>query len=609
MKPIHEPAMASADVSRSRADDIIGWLRRYAEERIDSRLFDERRCVPPYVILDFGNRGILGMQIPEEFGGLALRNADFLRVLEQLAAIDLSLASLVFIHNANGIRPIVGYATPAMREELLPLLAKGRELSAFALTEPVAGSNLPGIATVAVPDGQAGWRLRGAKRWNGSGWAGVMSVFARTVGDGGRLGHVTGFVVRQGMPGLRVGPESPTMGVRSIMQNSIFFDDVPVRPVHVLGEVGKGMDVADEALLVARLCMGAMSLGAMKRCAGLMARYATRRIVSTGRLIDSPITQDVFSRLAIKIALVQALVDRLVEVMDDGDYPPEEGCMIAKIVASDSLWETADDLVEILGGRGYMENNIAPQIMRDCRMLRIGEGANELMTLSVGRRVYHSEKLHDFLRARLGCPGLSEQLKDVSQRIQQRCLARGAPFVDRSSALSWAFNLVGRVAIKGVLMAAAQETARRTPSALLDRAVAWAGLQFETVLNEALHGTTAESFLLSAETITHVVAGYRDAIGDIEQAPPGVEEAIDPLLRRDPIGGGFPKLTHLPGNVDATRLDAKLREPIEREALTSEQKRTLAAQLLRRRHAAGLGNPSTANVNITRESLSESSSA
>ena len=125
MKPIHSSVMAAPDVSRRRADELIGWLRQYAEERIDSRLFDERRCVPPFVILDFGNRGILGMQIPEEFGGLALRNCDFMRVLEQLSAIDLSLASLVFIHNANGIRPIVGYATPAMREELLPVLAKG----------------------------------------------------------------------------------------------------------------------------------------------------------------------------------------------------------------------------------------------------------------------------------------------------------------------------------------------------------------------------------------------------------------------------------------------------------------------------------------------------
>ena len=145
-----------------------------------------------------------------------------------------------------------------------------------------------------------------------------MSVFARTAGQGGKLGHVTGFVLRQGTPGLRVGPESLTMGVRSIMQNIIYFDDVHAGPEQVLGEVGKGMEVADEALLIARLCMGAMSLGAMKRCAALMHRYATRRVVSTGRLIDSPIAQDVLGRLTIEIATIEALVGPLVEMLDEG---------------------------------------------------------------------------------------------------------------------------------------------------------------------------------------------------------------------------------------------------------------------------------------------------
>ena len=168
------------------------------------------------------------MQIPEQYGGLALRNRDFLRVLEQLAAIDLSLASLVFIHNANGIRPVMGYARPELRAELLPILATGRELSAFALTEPAAGSNLPGIETSAEPDGPARWRLRGVKRWNASGWAGIISVFARLIDEKGRMGHVTGFVVRQGQPGLRFGPESLTMGVRSIMQNALILDGVVV---------------------------------------------------------------------------------------------------------------------------------------------------------------------------------------------------------------------------------------------------------------------------------------------------------------------------------------------------------------------------------------------
>jgi hypothetical protein len=372
------------------------------------------------------------------------------------------------------------------------------------------------------------------------------------------------------------------MGVRSIMQNSIYFDDVAVRPIHVLGEVGKGMEVADEALLVARLCMGAMSLGGMKRCAQLMLRYASRRAVSTGRLLDSPITQAVFSKLMIKITLVQALVDRLVEVMDQGEYPPEEACMIVKIVGSDSLWEAADDLVELLGGRGYMENNIAPQIMRDCRMLRIGEGANDLMTLSVGRRVYYSEKLHQFLEVQLGRPEMSHRLRAASQQIQDRCLAPTAPFGSRSAALSWAHTLIGQVAIKGVLLAAAQATSSRMPSTLLSRSVEWASLQFESAMDQALRGSPSEAYLVGAAETIELIGGYRDAIGDLEQAPPGVEEAIDPLLRRNPLGGGFPKLSHLPGNVNPEQFLDGPAHSAKSDTATSTLKRNLAEQTLHR---------------------------
>jgi alkylation response protein AidB-like acyl-CoA dehydrogenase len=587
MKPVYPPEMAPPEVSQRRADDLIAWLRGYAEERIDSRLFDERRCVPPFVILDFGNRGILGMQIPERFGGLALRNRDFLRVLEQLAAIDLSLASLVFIHNANGIRPLVGYATPTMRDTLLPVLAQGRELSAFALTEPAAGSFVPGIQTIAVPDSRGGWRIRGVKRWNGSGWAGIVSVFARLVDENGKPRHTTGFVVRQGMRGVRVGPESLTMGVRSIMQNAIIFDDVEVQPVHVLGEVGKGMEVADEALLVARLCMGALCLGGMKRCAQLMLRYASRRMVSTGRLLDSPITLSVFSQLEMNITLLQMLMDRLVAVMDRGEYPPEETCMIAKIVATDALWRAADDLVETLGGRGYMENNIAPQILRDCRMLRIGEGANELMMLSVGRRVIHSEPLHRFLRDELGAPEISDRLKNAAEQIQHRCLAPGAPFADRGAAVAWAQSLAGQVAIKGVLLAVAADQVRRAPSPSSQRALEWIKLQFETTLSEALQGLPVESLWLSPSDCTALFTGYADAIGNLEQAPPGVDEALDPLLRRDPKRVGPPPFAHLPGNANGETSAPEPSQTPDLSGLSLDKKRRLAAQLLQKQLRSG----------------------
>lgn len=574
MKPVHDFVPAPAAVSRKRADALIAWLRAYSEERIDSRLFDERRCVPPYVILDFGNHGLFGLQIPETFGGLALTNRDMLRVLEQLAAIDISLASLVFIHNANGVRPILGYARPALRAALLPVIAAGRELTAFALTEPAAGSNLPGLETRAEPTAK-GWRISGVKRWNASGWAGIVSVFARTVDANGRLGHASAFVLRQGMPGLRYGPESLTMGVRSIMQNALILDGVEVDEANLLGEVGRGMEVADEALLLARLCMGAISVGGMKRCAQLMIRYAGRREVSSGRLIDTPSALGTITELTLAITAVETLVDRLAGMLDAGEYPAEEACMIAKILGSDALWKAADDLVEVLGGRGYMENNMAAQILRDCRMLRIGEGANELMTLSVGRRVLHSEALRRLLREHLGAPALDDLMRGTAERTMARCLAPEAPFADRSSAVAWAHTLAGQVACRVLGLAAIQAAERAQPSPALARARDWATEALHIAVTRATEGAPAERRAIPAGTAEALVAGYAFAIGDLEQRPPGVEEAIDPLLRRKPNRGGFAPYRHLPGSAEGAAPPAS--------ALSPAAKRELAATLLKQR--------------------------
>ncbi len=140
-------------------------------------------------------------------------------------------------------------------------------LASFALSEPGAGANVGGIATLARPDGRGGWRLRGLKRWNSSSWAGVVSVFARLVDDHGRSAGLTGFVVRQGSPGLRIGPEALTMGLRGSVQNSLYLDDVAVGPDHLLGEPGRGMEVAEDALTIGRLCIASVCLGGLKRCA------------------------------------------------------------------------------------------------------------------------------------------------------------------------------------------------------------------------------------------------------------------------------------------------------------------------------------------------------
>ena len=277
--------------SQNRTNELIDWLRFYANQRINSRLIDERRCIPPYIVLDFGKQGLLGMQVPQKYGGLGLSYRDTVRVFEQLGAIDLTLASFVGVHHALGTRPLMNFAQASLRDQWLPLVAQGRELAAFAITEPGAGSNPKAIASTATPNPQGGWNLHGEKVWIGSGaWAGIINVFVQQLDQNQQPLGITGFAVSQDTIGFLQGPEALTMGMRGMVQNSILLKDVPVDSQQLLGEPGAGMDVAQDAMMFGRLGLGAISVGGMKRCAQLMLRYAQRRSISTGSLLNNPIT-------------------------------------------------------------------------------------------------------------------------------------------------------------------------------------------------------------------------------------------------------------------------------------------------------------------------------
>lgn len=198
----------------NRAHAIIAWLRTYATTRINSRLMDERRSIPPHIILDLGNHGFLGLQVPERYGGMNLNYRDALWVYEQVASIDLTLASFLAVHNALGIRPILKYALMEQRNALIPKLATGRELASFAITEPGAGSNPRAIAATATPIGENKWQLNGQKSWIGNGsWAGVTNLFVQLLDNEQTPMGITGFVLSQEITPLSQGPEALTLGL------------------------------------------------------------------------------------------------------------------------------------------------------------------------------------------------------------------------------------------------------------------------------------------------------------------------------------------------------------------------------------------------------------
>ena len=518
--PLSQPNHGDLD----RATALIQWLRQYASDSINSRLMDERRCISPGVVLDFGNQGLLGMQVPTEYAGLGLGHYDMLRVLEQLGAIDPTLALFVGLNNVLGIRPILQSASPNFKADWLPQLATGRELAAFALTEPGAGSNPNAIQSKVVVDTDSRWRLYGEKIWSGSAaWAGIINVFVQH----SDLSGISGFAIRKGTPGLRQGPEALTMGMRGMVQNTVYLDGVSVSAEQLLGQPGGGMAVAQDAMRYGRLAIASACIGGMKRCAQLMLRYSSRRVVSTGRLLENPVLLSRLGRLTAQISALSALVNWIAQRLDDRNIVLSAAFTACKILAPEFYWQAADDLVQCLGGRGYIETNLAPQILRDARVLRIFEGPTETLTMHLGAQVLASHSdLKPFLSQELAVPELAERLFAGAEDILARYYHRHD---DTVVARRWAYLAVGELVAIALLLAI-QKSSVTTDA----RALTWTQLYFEQKLAQALASPPDEVVTAAADQTADWVASYAHTIGDIESSLTGEDHELDALLKQNP---------------------------------------------------------------------------
>ncbi|MEM9508975.1 MAG: acyl-CoA dehydrogenase family protein, partial [Cyanobacteria bacterium P01_E01_bin.35] len=597
-----------SEVNSEKVQFIIDWLRGYAEENVNSQLIDERRCIPPYIVLDFGNQGLLGMQVPQEYGGLGLNNYETMQILEQLGAIDTTLCLFVGLNNILGIRPILNYGSEELKQELLPILATGRELAAFALTEKGAGSNPQAISSKAIASGEHGWNIEGEKIWSGSAaWAGVTNVFVQHEDINGSHRGISAFAVRRGTPGLRQGKEALTMGMKGMVQNTVYFDNVPVDLEQLLGKPGKGMEVAQDAMMYGRLAISFSCLGGMKRCAQLMLRYTSRRQVSTGRLLDNPVILNRLGELTAQIAAVECLVTQIAELLDEGVVIPVELYAACKTSAPEFYWQAADSLVQFLGGRGYIETNIAPQILRDARVLRIFEGPTETLNMFLGSRIVNCNNLAQsgqtprrrkaqtkaqprkgrrdqrrfgrqpcaacnadqdrrkdakkntkneienldrelavFMQDTFNAADVYEELEKVIARINKHF--QDNPVFDKSiDNKRWIYSLVGEVATCAILLAATKHSYQQNPTQELKRAVSWAELQFEEEIAKAI--ASHELVTQEADATRDLIKSYENAIGDIQQNLAGEDREVDELLgfRRQRAEGKNPlPITHYP---------------------------------------------------------------
>lgn len=516
-----KPAVKATPPSESaEAQRILGRLRWYAENRINSRLIDERRTVTPANVLAAGREGLLGLQIEKRYGGQGLSHHDTYRVMAQVAAVDPNLALLVSVHNAVGVPPVRQFAHRKHKKEVLTQLASGRSLATIAASEPGAGSHVRSISTTAtqLPSGE--YRIDGGKSWISLGaWAGYVNLFARLVDDQGLPMGITGFLVPTDTAGYHPGEEAMTLGMKGIPQNFVQLDGLVLPPEALLGKEGQGLTVAQTAFMAGRAFVGALSVGAMKRSLQLVHRFAARREVATGNLAANGRVRQIMTRSLAATHAVEALLGHIATGLDAGTGVPDELFFACKILGSELMWTVVDSSVQLMGARGYLDTNVVGQFFRDYRLLRIFEGATEAVTVYVGTVVQKDPAgFLARLRAQFGETPALGLLQENADRL--------APLGDLVGDPHLAANTVGDIACWAILASAAHHAI--DGSEVGDVAADWA----LTTLRDKLQQSDGDGHLFGGDLIASHIESYESAIGDTTQNLPGEATWRDPLLTR-----------------------------------------------------------------------------
>lgn len=508
------------------AEQVCEWLRWFAEKRLHPGLMDERRMMSPLPVLEFGNKGLMAMEVDPAYGGLGLPIPIALKVFEQLGAIDLTLATFVVNNNCLGIRPFARSAHSGKKAEILPSLAAGREMISFALSEPAAGSNPMGLETVARRHGD-GWLISGRKMWIGNAaWANHLNVFCRIEEEGGLQPDLTAFYLHQETPGVTIGEELLTMGMRAMVQNVIEFDRVFVAQENLLGRPMEGMVIANDAMMHTRLAFGAAFMGAMRRCVQIASSYASRRRIATGLLSQNALTLSRLGECNAKIELIDSLLAFMAQAMDDPHALSDDFYVVCKVASSEFLWEVVDAAVQVCGGRGYLENNVLPRFMRDARVSRIYEGPTETLLHYLGQRVLRGGPvLQHVLAERCASPDLARLLDETAGHLLQH-KAGLEQRLPPATVQDWLAFKMGQIAQWIILLAVYRHARPDDPHGV----AAWTDAQ----LNQLLVRTLAEaerSAPIAAEALARLSDLHACRVGSLNENATGEARTVDALMR------------------------------------------------------------------------------
>jgi short-chain 2-methylacyl-CoA dehydrogenase len=360
-------------------------VRDFAVERVApvAEELDRESRFPYDVVAELAELGLMGMPIPEEYGGAGADTLAYAIAIEELTRIDSSVAITVAAHTSLGTMPIFLYGTEEQKREWLPELASGRKLAAFGLTEPQAGSDAGATRTTAeLGDGQ--WTINGAKIFitnAGTDVTACVTITARTGED-----EISNLIVPNGAPGYRISKPMKKLGWRASDTRELSFEDCSVPEGNLLGERGRGYHQFLEILDGGRISVAAMGVGLAQGAYDLAYAYAKER-EQFGRPISSfQAIQFRLADMATEIEAGRAMVYKAAWLKDQGRPFAREAAM-AKLYTGELSNRVANWALQIHGGYGYMDEYAVSRFYRDQKILEIGEGTNEVQRMVIAKHL------------------------------------------------------------------------------------------------------------------------------------------------------------------------------------------------------------------------------
>lgn len=375
--PLTEDQRLVRDATREFAEGVI-------RPRVAER--DEASEFPVDELEAAAEIGLLGMTIPEEYGGFPLDAVSIALVYEELARVSASVSVILSVHNTLVAAAIAQHGSEEVRDKYLPDMASGTRIGSYALTEPGAGSDAASIRTQAVADGD-GFVLNGEKIFiSSAGHAGVFVVFAVTDPDARTSQRITAFVVDREDAGLEVGPPEKKLGILASEINPVLFRDCYVPRSRVLGDVGAGFGVAMGALASGRIGIAAQAVGIAAAALEASTQYATERTQFGQRIADFQAIQWKLADMATGLEAARLLVWNAARLKDAGEEYAREASQ-AKLFASELATRSASDAVQIHGGYGYLRSFGVERLYRDAKIGQIYEGTSNLQLQTIAKQL------------------------------------------------------------------------------------------------------------------------------------------------------------------------------------------------------------------------------